>query len=246
MEADLRRLADGLLKMLESERARTAGVLDTEIASAMTTGRYLIEDAAQRLARAETAGTVEALRDASARIREATRQLRALCWELRPKVLEDLGLLPALASTLRDFSRENRSILVSPRITVTETAIPPELKLPIFRIVQAALSNVARHSKASTVRTFLSVFEGELRLRIEDNGVGFEPERVRLPRDGHNGCGLGMIQRWAEISGGRCSIESNPRHGAQVRAFWQTRAASVTGPGSQESEADLPPARAPV
>lgn len=74
--------------------------------------------------------------------------------------------------------------------------MPHELKLAIFRIVQAALSNVAQHSKASAVRVLLSLFEDELRLGIEDNGVGFDMESSRHQRHGPGGCGLGMM--WAD------------------------------------------------
>jgi len=237
MESDLRRLADGLLKMLESDRARVAGVLGDEIVSVMTMARYLIEDAVQRLGRGEQEEPSEALQNASARIRDATHQLVALCSELRPRMLDDLGLLPALSGYFRDFSQENRAVFVSPRITVTESDIPAGLKLAIFRIVQAALSNVARHSKASAVRVFLSMFEDELRLGIEDNGVGFDVERWRNRRNGHHGCGLGVIQRWAEVSSGRCNIEATPRRGTRVSALWRMPAAVGAG---QPAEAANP------
>jgi two-component system NarL family sensor kinase len=220
-ESDLDRLADGLLKMLEADRAHVAGVLSNEIVSVMTIARYLIEDAGQRVSRGELDQTCEALKNASTRIRDATCRLLALCSDLRPKVLDDLGLLPALCEYLRDFSHNYRAIFVSPRITVTEGDVPTDLKLVIFRIVQAALSNVARHSKASTVRVFLSIFEDELRLGIEDNGVGFDVERWRHGRNARDGCGLGMILRWVETSGGRCLIEATPRHGARLQAFWR-------------------------
>jgi signal transduction histidine kinase len=221
--ADLKRLADGLMKVLESERTRVAGVLADEVISVITMARYLIEDAAQRSARGEFEETSETLQNASARIRDATQQLVSLCSELRPRVLDDLGLLMALAWYIRDFSRENRAIFVSPRITVTESDVPAELKLTVFRIVQVALSNVARHSKASSARVFLSVYEDELRLVVEDNGVGFDVEHWRNRRHGAgSGCGLGMISRWAEMSGGHCTIESIPRHGARVQVLWRT------------------------
>jgi two-component system, NarL family, sensor kinase len=237
---ELSRLADGLLKMLESERARVSQVLGDEVISVMTMARYLIEDAAQRLARSEFDETSEALQNASARIRDATHQLVGLCSELRPRVLDDLGLVAALAWYFREFSQKNRAIFVSPRITIAESDIPPDLKLAIFRIVQAALSNVAEHSKASAVRVFLSLFEDELRLGIEDNGVGFDVERWRHRRyHGHDGCGLGIVCRWAETSGGRCSIEAIPRHGARVQVFWRAPlfAASTAAPAPSETDA---------
>ncbi|HEX4583182.1 MAG TPA: ATP-binding protein [Burkholderiaceae bacterium] len=248
MESDLKRLADALLKRLESERARVAGVLGDEVAPVMTMARYLIEDTAQRLARGEPAQKSQELLEASAAIRDAARKLRQLGSELWPKVLDDLGLLPALSSLIRDFSHQNRAIAVSPRIALAESDIPGELKLAIFRIVQAALSNVARHSKASMVRIFLSSFENELRLGIEDNGVGFDLERLHTARQRIEGCGLGMIQRWAGLSGGRCDIESTPRHGTQLRVFWQVQVLvaerAEAGPEA-ERDTGLPPAQTP-
>ncbi len=246
MESDLKRLADGLLKMLESDRARVSGALGDEVVSVITMARYLIEDASQRLARGELEETSEALQNARARICDATQQLLALCSELRPRVLDDLGLLPALSSYFRDFSQENRAIFVSPRIAVTEGDIPGDLKLTMFRIVQAALSNVAKHSKASAVRVFLSMSDDELRLGIEDNGVGFDVERWRSGRHAHGGFGLGMIQRWVEISGGRCNIEAIPRHGARVQAFWRIPASAAPSDRTQEAEIGAPHTQAPA
>jgi two-component system NarL family sensor kinase len=218
---DLRGLADGLLRALESERARVTGVLGDEVISVMTMSRYLIEEAVHRLARGELLETSEALQNASAWIRDAAQQVTTLCSELRPRVLDDLGLLPALSWYLRDFSREHRAIFVSPRITVSESEIPVELKLLVFRIVQTALSNVARHSRASSARVLLSLVDNELRLEIEDNGIGFDAERWRRRRRVPDGCGLGMISRWVETSGGRCHVESFPRHGARVQVIWR-------------------------
>jgi len=219
--SDLGRLADGLLNQLESDRARIAGVLGDEVVAVLTMSRYLIEDAVHRLARGEVEETSETLRNASAQIRDASQQLSALCSELRPRLLDDLGLLPALSCHLRDFARENRAIFVSPRITVSESDVPAELKLPLFRVVQGALSNVARHSKAGAARVCLLLFEDELRLVVEDDGVGFDAEHWRRRRQGPGHCGLGTICRWVETSGGQCTIEATPRHGARVQALWR-------------------------
>jgi two-component system NarL family sensor kinase len=243
-ESALRQLCDGLLIRLEAERTRVAAVLGDELVSVMTMARYLIEDAAQRVGRGELEQGSEGLQNASVRIRDATDRLVALCSELRPRVLDDLGLVAALSWYFRDFSQENRAIFVSPRITVSEPDVLPELRLPIFRIVQAALSNVARHSKASAVRVFLSMFEDELRLGVEDDGVGFDVDRWRHHRRyGNEGCGLGMMLRWAETSGGHFSIEAIPRHGARVLAFWRrhpARAARAHEPQATDRSAPSP------
>jgi two-component system NarL family sensor kinase len=230
MEAELRRLCDGLLQRLESDRARVVSVLSDDVVSVITMARYLIEDAAQRLTRGELEDASEALQNASARIRDATDELVSLCSELKPRVLDDLGLLAALSWYLREFNRENRAIFVSPRITVAENDVPAELKLTAFRIVQAALSNVERHARASAARVYLSLVEDELRLCVEDNGVGFDVERWRHRRVGQEGCGLAVILRSVEGSGGHCSIESIPRHGARLLVTWPVKAVAQTGP----------------
>jgi len=244
--SDLRHLVDGLLRAQESERARVSGLLAEEVMPVMTMARYLIEDAARRLARGEPEDTSESLQNAAARILDATHQLVALSQELRPRVMDDLGLLPALAGYFREFSQANRAVFVSPRFTLTESEIPAGLKLAIFRILQEALSNVARHSKASTVRVLLSLFEGELRLSVEDNGVGFDVDRWRHRRHGQGGCGLGIISRWVEASGGHCSIESIPRHGTRVQAFWRTDPVGASSAAPQESDSGSRPGLIPA
>lgn len=242
MESDLRRLVDGLMNLLESERARVAGLAGDEVFSTITMARYLIEDAAQRIARGELEETPDLLQSASERIRDAANRLLTLGSALHPKELDDLGLLPALTMYLREFGRENRALFVSPRISVTEAHIPADLKLTIFRVVQAALSNVARHSKASAAAVYLSIFEDELRLCVEDNGVGFDLERWRSRHRAHDGCGLAMIQRWVETSGGRWSFEAVSRQGTRVQAFWQLRTIAAMAIKANEGEADVPPA----
>jgi signal transduction histidine kinase len=238
---DLARLVDCLIKVLESERTRVSAVLGDEVVSVVTMARYLIEDATQRLARGELEEGAEALQNASARMRDATGRLVALCSDLHPRVLDDLGLVAALSWYFRDFSQENRTIFLSPRVTVREDDVPGDLRLAIFRVVQAALSNVARHSKASTVRVFLSVLEDELRLGVEDDGVGFDLERWRHRRIGQDGCGLTIILRWVESSGGRCRIETTPRHGARVLATWRVRTtAAQAGPSEPAQPAASP------
>ncbi len=207
-EYELKRLADGLLNVHESENSRVAAHLADDVASIITMARYVIEDAGQRLARGAVHETSEALHLASEQLREATARVLAIACDLRPRLLDDLGLLPALT-------------FVSQRITLVESDIPQALKLTIFRIVQASLANVARHSKASAARVLLAMIDDELRLVIEDNGAGFDVERWQQGRLGHDGCGLLMIRRWVEAGAGHCSFESTPRHGSRVQALWR-------------------------
>jgi len=218
---ELKRLADGVLRILETESSRVAAALTDDVASIITMARYVIEDAGQRLAHGAVAETSEALHVAGEQLREATTQVLALAGGLRPRLLDDLGLLPTLTWHCREFARHHRGIFVSQRVTLVESEVPPALKLTMFRIVQACLANVADHSKASAARILLTMIDVDLRLVIEDNGVGFDVARWQQGRLGRDGCGLRMIRHWVEASGGHCSIESTPRHGSRVQALWR-------------------------
>jgi two-component system, NarL family, sensor kinase len=220
-EFEFKRLADGALRILESESNRVAATLADEVSSIITMARYLIEDAGQRLAHGAVHETSEVLHVAGEQLRQATERLLATAFELRPRLLDDLGLLQALTWYCREFGRQNRGISVSQRIKLSESDVPPALRLTIFRIVQSSLANVARHAKASAARILLARLDGELRVVIEDNGVGFDVERWQQGAIGGDGCGLLMIRRWVESTGGRCSFESTPRHGARVQAVWR-------------------------
>jgi two-component system NarL family sensor kinase len=220
-EYELKRLADGVLRTLESEFGRVASSLSDDVASTITMARYVIEDAGQHIARGAVHETSEALHLASEHLRVAAARVLAIAGELRPRLLDDLGLLPALACYCREFARRHRGIFVSQRITLVEGDIPQALKLTLFRIVQVSLDNVARHSKASAARVLLTMIDDELRLVIEDNGTGFDVERWQQGRLGHEGCGLLMVRRWVEAGAGHCSFESTPRHGSRVQALWR-------------------------
>jgi len=206
---------------LRADRITVAAALTDDVASIITMARYVIEDAGQRLAHGAVAETSEALHVAGEQLREATTQVLALAGGLRPRLLDDLGLLPTLTWHCREFARHHRGIFVSQRVTLVESEVPPALKLTMFRIVQACLANVADHSKASAARILLTMIDVDLRLVIEDNGVGFDVARWQQGRLGRDGCGLRMIRHWVEASGGHCSIESTPRHGSRVQALWR-------------------------
>jgi two-component system NarL family sensor kinase len=225
--SEIQRLADGVLRRYEVTRASVSTDLSDEIASVMTMVRYVIEDAGLRLARGSVQETAEALTRAGEQLRAATARVQTLSSELRPRVLDDLGLVPALAWFVRRFCDSHVDIAVSQTISAAQGAIPPTLHLTIFRVVQAAFDNVACHAKASEVRLMLAIIDGELRLAIEDNGIGFDVERWQNGSLVPHGCGLLMIRRWIEATGGYCTFEATLRRGSCIRALWRLPAVDV-------------------
>jgi signal transduction histidine kinase len=136
-------------------------------------------------------------------------------------MLDDLGLLPTLSWFCRRFQTLYSGIGVNKEVTIEESEVPPPLKIVVFRITQEALNNVAKHSKANTVRLCLrKKIEGRMELVVEDNGQGIDLEKIFKPKTASRGLGLTNMRERTELSGGSFVIESTLGKGTTVRASW--------------------------
>jgi signal transduction histidine kinase len=138
--------------------------------------------------------------------------MRALIFELRPEALEREGLSGALKHHTAVL-RARYGIAVEESIT-GEPAMSWESKQALYRIAQEALHNAGRHARATQVRIVLSQEDSQVRLEVQDNGVGFDSENA-FP--GH--FGLNTMRERATGLGGRLDIESSPGAGTMVRAI---------------------------
>jgi signal transduction histidine kinase len=150
--------------------------------------------------------------DARALAANALTELRHILSGLRPAILDDLGLVPAI----RWFARANLE-QAGTRVIIKAPSVPLELSpavtTTLFRIVQEAVSNIVRHADAGSVTIVLGVSDGLVHLRIQDDGRGFDPghasrDAVELQR-----LGLLGIRERAELLGGQFQIESGPEKG---------------------------------
>ncbi len=140
--------------------------------------------------------------------------------DLRPATLDDLGILATIAWFCREFQETYRKRQNPKRDRPRETDIPESLKTVIYRVLQEALNNVAKHSGADSVTIFLTKRNGTIELTIEDNGRGFVLKEA-LDIDGSKrGFGLGSMKERIELSGGSFSLESVRREGTTIRASW--------------------------
>jgi two-component system NarL family sensor kinase len=228
-EAELRRLADALLRIREEERMDVATRLHDDLAPTLVMVKYLVEDVLQRIGRGESKDVGGLLTLAAARLRDVIAELRSISTDLRPRLLDDLGLIPTLEWYCRGFEEAHPPIAIARTLTAVERNIPAALKVEIFRIVQDALGNVARHSQADAVRVLLVEEEGELRLGIEDNGSGFDP--ASAARAGGARVGLPSIRKRVEATGGRMVLETGPMRGTRVGAAWPIEGATAASRG---------------
>lgn len=223
MQADspeLRRLAYGLLRTLEDERSRVAADLHSGVAPLVVMVKFMVEDAMQRVLHGAHTQGLEVLDGAVGRLREVLDEVRRISMELRPSLLDDLGLLPTIEWFCRTFEQTYRAIRVERVLAVNEVDLPEHLKLDMFRIVQEALANVAQHSSASLVRVALRREADELKLCVQDDGVGFDIERHVYRDDCSLGLGLPSIRKRVEATSGRLVLESKPQGGSMIGAAW--------------------------
>jgi len=207
----LRQMSSHVLTAQEEERTRIARELHDDTAQALTS--VLV-----RLRLLERSAEDKRLRSGLAELRDLTVEtlegVRRLAIDLRPPMLDDLGLEAAIQSHVQDFSRQRQ-------INVNFTSsglgrLPPNVELVLYRVVREALSNVAKHASASRVETRLSRKGRTLRLLVEDDGCGFDVEAAKGSRQ--SGLGLfGMEERLALI-GGTLRVDSSPGKGTRLSA----------------------------
>jgi len=202
--AQLEQLTRLLLRAQEDERRRIA--------------RELHDEAGQVLSAVKIELDLEGRTGASEMVSRALAQVRDLSNLLRPSVLDDLGLVPALRGLVDDFSKRTR-IDVSLQAAEGLHGFTPEQEVVIYRVVQEALTNVARHAGARQVRVGLQAEEAQFRLTVEDDGRGLAGEP--LP---HLGL-LGMRERVTAV-GGTLAIAASPARGFRLEALIPTGVAS--------------------
>ncbi len=140
-------------------------------------------------------------------------EVHNLARQLRPSVLDDLGLPAALERFVADYQRRYPVSVDLATHGLADVRLPPEMETALYRIVQEALLNVARHSQARTASVLLERHNGAVRTIIEDDGRGFDPRGAGQDR---GRLGLYGIQERAELLGGALTIESEPGRGASL------------------------------
>jgi signal transduction histidine kinase len=203
-----------ITKAEEDERKRIARELHDDTAQALIDlSRRLDNLATSREQLSET--VVRRLEGFQELIDSILRGIRRFSRDLRPSVLDDLGLLPALEWLTANLMDEE-GIKTELKVHGDRRRLPPEAELALFRIVQEALSNVRRHSQASRVVTVVEFGEGGVRITVDDNGQGFElPGRTGdLATTGRLGL-IGMHER-ARLLDGTLTVRSEPGGGTIV------------------------------
>jgi signal transduction histidine kinase len=213
MQAERKRAMQTVLRATEQERIRLAADLHDGPVQELTALRYSLTRARNRIQRGQPEQAEGLLAELEDELAAGITGLRRLMAELRPAVLDEQGLEAALHNQVRAF--EATSGVACAISTGLQSRLAPDLETVLYRVTQETLNNVGKHANASRVTVSLAAGNGSVRLRINDDGVGFDPAAAaRLLSEGHFGL-AGMRER-VEMVGGHLTIDSAPGKGTSV------------------------------
>jgi PAS domain S-box-containing protein len=218
----LRGLSAALQAVREEEKTRIARELHDELGQSLTGLKMDLAQLGSQL-RPEQSDAVNRAKSMQSLLDSTVASVRRIATELRPLMLDDLGLVPTIEWLAHDFSQRT-GIAVELDLPAADFDVGPEVATAVFRVLQESLTNAARHAAASQIRVALSDVQTAVELRVQDNGRGFTPSAS----GGTKTLGLiGMRERCAML-GGTFILESAPGAGTSI---------AMTIPRQSESEA---------
>ncbi|HYX82748.1 MAG TPA: sensor histidine kinase [Gemmatimonadales bacterium] len=200
---------DQLAASLERQMQRIAQALHDEAGQLLTCAHMALDDVAESVPPSAQPG-INTVRRHLFRIED---ELRHIAYELRPRIVEEIGLVPALEFLSKGIGK--RWHLVVDVDAVLERRLPTNVETAVYRIVQEALSNASRHGHANRIVIVLRETRRMLRCTVDDDGVGFDSSSLG-PRSDGSGVGLGGIVEQVERLGGSMRIESAPLCGTRL------------------------------
>jgi len=220
-EKQLRYLSNQFVTAQENERKRVASELHDGLQQYLTGIKFKVESFLQDVRSSGIRAETKKLEDVIPIIQESVREIRRIHTNLRPPILDDLGILTTISWFCREYEATHKRIQVEKQIHIQESEIPDPLKMAVYRIMQEGMTNIAKHSGASLVRLSFRKADGRIELSIQDNGQGFDIQGTLSVEKGIRGMGLGSMQERAEHSGGSFLIDSKEGKGTVLRVTWK-------------------------
>jgi two-component system sensor histidine kinase UhpB len=213
-EKRFRLISKGILRVQEAERGRISRELHDGVGQSLTALKIQLE-----LLEQSAAGKESALSLPLAELRElvdrSLQEVRQISHLLRPQMLDELGLLPTLRWLARTFQKRT-GIEVELVAEGMDERTDPDVENLVFRLVQEALTNVAKHARAPTARVHLRRAGGRLFLRVEDRGAGFDAAEFLRSTDEERGLGLRGMRDRVHLFAGRFTLSSQPGAGTAI------------------------------
>ena len=220
-EEDRNRLIEQAVTAQEAERRRIARELHDEAGQSLTALLVGLRTIEESRTIAEAAGLARQLRGIAA---QTLDEVGRLSRGLHPSILDDVGLAAAATRYVQEFARVHE-IAADLRIELDATLLPPPLQTTVYRVLQEALTNVARHAGARSVSVRLVRTGATVELWVRDDGIGFDPAAGDGAAPGDRRLGLQGMRERAALLGGSVEVETRPGAGTAIRARFPVRGA---------------------
>jgi len=212
----LKNLSKQMIQVQEIERRNIARELHDEIGQTLTAIKIDIVNSLN-----STASEIikDRLKDTIKLVEDTLNKVREMSLNLRPSILDDLGLIPALRWFLDGQMRRTNinAKLIAGTLSIK---LPIEFEITCYRIVQEAVTNIIKHSNAKNMRVNIHIEQNELHLSISDDGIGFDVNSARENAVGGFSIGILNMQERAELVGGWLDIVSNIKEGTKIHAIF--------------------------
>lgn len=213
-------MANQLLSIQENERKRIASELHDGVGQSLTLIKFSLSEIAKQLASGSINEASESLQRLKVRVHGALDEVRHAAMDLRPPMLDDLGILATLSWFFRELEAASPGMKVEKDFSIHESSVPEPLKITIFRIIQEATSNILKYANADRMRVNLKQVDDALHFSIEDNGDGFDPAEVAIRDGSDRGLGLLSMKERAKLTGGDYVMNSVAGKGTQIHVSW--------------------------
>ncbi|MBF8248265.1 MAG: Response regulator [Bacteroidetes bacterium] len=212
---ELRNSEARLIETQEVERKRISRELHDSVGQMLSSVKFRIQSAGEKI-HSQKSKVWKDLSGAWTLLEQSIHEIRRIAYNLRPSVLDDLGLVSAVRSMCEEFE-ERTSITVNLRSSRFPTRLPSEVELALFRIIQEVLNNVEQHSKATKLGLQIQKTNSHLLVKIKDNGKGFDPLTVQKLRSRARGYGLDGIRERVATIGGRLELLTEANKGVEIQ-----------------------------
>lgn len=219
-EEQLRSLSRQLLRAQEDERKRVARELHDGIGQSVTAIKFEVENVIRKMSVNVPSEHFAPMQSLLTVIQNVVEEVGQIAMDLRPSILDDLGVLATIAWLCREFRKTHPHIEVLKNLELKENEISDDQKIVVFRILQEAFNNIAKHSCADQVQVLLRKRIGGIELCVRDDGVGFDLESVSSAASNRRGLGLASMKERAQLSGGSFAVLTQPGSGTVITASW--------------------------
>jgi signal transduction histidine kinase len=215
-QQELRSVSAMLIDVQERERLRIAADLHDGIGQSLSFIKFGLEQSLGDLRSGSRESSLLMLETLLNRLKDAIGDVRRVAMNVRPSTLDDLGIVATLCWLFREFELVFAGIEVEHDIDIDETGIANEQKVVLYRVVQEAINNSAKHSGATRINIFLGRTANQIELAISDNGCGFDPRMVAASATRNRGLGLASIRARAMSVGGTHVMRTTVGHGVEI------------------------------